>query len=360
MDRKVKVAQYGCGKMSLFLMRYVLEHGGELVAAFDMNPAVIGKDVGEHLGKEPMGITVSDAKDADAVLKQTRPDVCVIATRSTMAELKEAFSVCAVNGVNAISTCEEALYPWNSSEEITKELDQLAKAHGCTLCGSGYPDMYWGSLITTLAGSMHKITKICGSSSYNVEDYGIALAEGHGAGLSLKEFDEQIGNYNDLTYAETVEKIKDGTVVPSYMWNQNGWLCSQLGLHITSQTQKCLPITHPTNLYSSTLDMTVKAGDATGMSAVVTTKTEEGITLETQCLGYVYGPEDFDKNEWTFEGEPETTIVVNRPATVELTCATLVNRIPMLIDAEPGYITTEKMPVNHYLTKAMGAYVKSR
>ena len=109
MDRKVKVAQYGCGKMSLFLMRYVLEHGAELVAAFDMDPAVIGKDVGEHLGKEPMGLKISDAKEADAILKEKKPDVCVIATRSTMAELKEAFSVCAVNGVNAISTCEEAL-----------------------------------------------------------------------------------------------------------------------------------------------------------------------------------------------------------------------------------------------------------
>ena len=33
MERKVKVAQYGCGKMSRWLMRYVLEHDGELVAA---------------------------------------------------------------------------------------------------------------------------------------------------------------------------------------------------------------------------------------------------------------------------------------------------------------------------------------
>ena len=96
--------------------------------------------------------------------------------------------------------------------------------------------------------------------------------------------------------------------------------------------------------------MTVKAGDATGMSAIVTTETEEGITLETQCLGYVYGPEDFDKNEWSFHGEPDTTVIVNRPATVELTCATLVNRIPMLIDAPAGYITTEKnagQPLSH-------------
>ncbi len=359
MNRKVKVAQYGCGKMSIYLMRYVLEHGAELVAAFDMNPAVIGKDVGIHMGKEEIGLKISDAKEADAILGELKPDVCVIATRSTVAELEEAYTICAKHGINAIATCEEALYPWNSSYDITAKLDQLAKEGGCTLCGSGYPDMYWGSLITTLAGSIHNITKICGSSSYNVEDYGIALAEGHGAGLSIEEFEKQIGKYNDLNYEETVEAIKNGIVVPSYMWNQNGWLCSQLNLHITSQTQKCVPITHPKDLTSSTLGTTIKAGDATGMSAIVTTETEEGITLETQCLGYVYGPEDFDKNEWTFEGEPATTVIVNRPATVELTCATLVNRIPMLIDAEPGYVTTEKMPVNHYLLKPMNEYVKS-
>ena len=203
MDRKIRIAQYGCGKMSHYLMRYVLEKGGELVAAFDMNPAMIGTDIGTHLGMEKLGITISDAKDASEILSKEKPDVCIIATRSTMAELKEAFSVCAQNGINAISTCEEALYPWNSSKEITEELDALAKANNCTLCGSGYPDMYWGSLITTLAGSMHRITKICGSSSYNVEDYGIALAEGHGAGLNIEDFERQIGAYNNLDYHQT-------------------------------------------------------------------------------------------------------------------------------------------------------------
>lgn len=339
-------------------MRYMLEKGVEIVAAFDIRPDIVGRDIGEIIGCENVGVKISDVKDADRLLAELKPDVCVVATRSTMTDIKDAFKVCAKNGVNAISTCEESLYPWNSSPAITKELDELAKKNNCTLAGSGYPDMYWGVLIDTLAGSMHKITRIEGSSSYNVEDYGIALAEGHGAGLSLEEFAEKIGKYNNLAYDEIKEKIESGEIEPSYMWNQNGWLCSRLGLTPISQTQKCIPMTHTEDLHSSTLGMTIKAGYATGMSAVVTTETAEGITIETQCIGKVYAPGEFDKNEWTFYGEPDTTVIVNRPATVELTCATLVNRIPALINSEPGYVTTEKLPNNKYIVGPMNDYVK--
>ena len=38
MEKRLRIAQYGCGKMSVYLMRYVLEKGAELIAAFDVNP----------------------------------------------------------------------------------------------------------------------------------------------------------------------------------------------------------------------------------------------------------------------------------------------------------------------------------
>ncbi len=361
MDRKVRIAQYGCGKMSAYLMRYALEKGAELVAAFDMNPAVIGRDVSEIIKcSDKVGVTISAAKDADAILKSTKPDVCIIATRSTVAELEEVYTICAKNGVNAIATCEEALYPWNSSPELTAKLDRLAKEGNCTLCGSGYPDLFWGTMITNLAGSMASIKKIKGSSSYNVEDYGIALAEGHGAGMTLAEFEQKIGNYNSLSSDEIKALVERGEYIPSYMWNQNGWLCDKLGLTITSQTQKCIPHTYKKDLHSDTLGMTIKAGDATGMSAIVTTETAEGITFETECIGKVYAPDEFDKNEWTVFGEPDTTVIVNGPATVELTCGTIVNRIPQLIDAKPGYVTTNNFPDNRYMVKPINFYVKSK
>ncbi|WP_291448120.1 dihydrodipicolinate reductase [Desulfovibrio sp.] len=354
---KLRIAQYGCGKMAKYTMRYVYEKGGEIVAAFDVNPEIIGRDIGEIMGGPARGVKVRDAAEADAVLASLKPDACIITTMSLMRDIRDALLVCARNGVDAITTNEEAIFPMNSSPSLTREVDALAKKTGCTISGSGYQDVFWGNLIATLAGAMHKINKIRGSSSYNVEDYGIALAKAHGAGLNLADFEKEIAAADNISPAERQKLIDRGEFLPSYMWNVNGWLAERLGLTVKSQVQKCVPQTHDKELHSETLGMTIPAGYATGMSAVVTTETEEGVTLETECVGKVYAPEEFDRNDWTLYGEPDTQVVINRPSTVELTCATIVNRIPDLINAAPGYVTTDLMPVNRYRTKPLDAYL---
>ena len=358
MDRKIRVVQYGVGKMSVFTMRYVYEKGGEIVGAIDINPNVIGKDIGEIMNTDNKGVIVESVENARKVLENTKPDICIVTTMSLFSDVESALMLCAELGVNAITTCEEAFFPANSNPNLTNKIDELAKKNNCTITGSGYQDIYWGQLISSIAGSTHKITKIKGSSSYNVEDYGIALAKAHGAGLSLDEFDKQVASADKISDEERQKIIDSGTYTPSYMWNVNGWLCEKLGLHIISQTQKCVPQTYKEDLYSSTLNMTVKASDATGMSAVVTTNTEEGIVIESECIGKVYSKEDYDKNEWTIYGEPNTTIVVARPSTVELTCASIVNRIPDVINSKPGYVPTCEMGELNYRPKALNEYVK--
>ena len=339
----MKVIQYGCGKMSKYTMRYVYEKGGEIVGAIDVNPAVIGKDIGTIMETETKGVVVENVDKAREVLSTTKPDACIITTMSLLSDLEEALLLCAELGVNAITTCEEAFFPGNSNPNLTAKIDELAKQNNCTITGSGYQDIFWGQLVTSICGATQSIKKIVGESWYNVEDYGIALAEAHGAGLTLDEFDEKIASVDRMSKEERQKLIDDGVYSPSYMWNVNGWLCQKLGLTVKSQTQKCVPETYSENIESSTLGMTIKAGDATGMSAVVTTETEEGITLETKCVGKVYAPDEYDINEWTVIGEPNTTVTVRRPATVELTCASVVNRLPDLVKAKPGFVPTSSM-----------------
>lgn len=358
MDRKVKVVQIGTGKMAVYTMRYVEEKGGEVVGAVDVNPQVIGKDIGSIMGSTEKGVKVTALDQAKEMLEQVKPDICIVETMSLFADVEDVLYLCAELGINAITTCEEAFYPWNSNPNATKKIDEMARKTGCTITGSGYQDIYWGQLISSIAGSTQTIKKIKGSSSYNVEDYGIALAKAHGAGLTMDEFEKEVASADNISSEERQKIINEGKFAPSYMWNTNGWLCGKLGLTPIEQTQKCVPQVADEDIASITLGMTVKAGTATGMSAVVTTKTKEGITIESECIGKVYGPQDFDKNEWTIQGEPDTTITVARPATVELTCASIVNRIPDVINAEPGYRTTDQLGELHYRVQPLNSYIK--
>lgn len=340
---KIKFVQIGCGKMALYTVRYAINNGYELVGAFDINKEIIGKDIESVMNISGVKIKIQDISLLDLSLKTTKPDVAIVTTMSLMKDVYDTLKICALNGVNTITTCEEAFYPMNSSPKITKELDDIAVANKCTITGSGYQDAFWGNLITNICGATNRITMIKGSSSYNVEDYGIALAKAHGAGLTMDEFKKNVASADEISVEERNKLIESGEYSPSYMWSTNGWLCDKLGLTVVSQTQKCVPMTHTEDIYSTTLKMNIKKGDATGMSAVVTTKTKEGITIVSECIGKVYSKDDCDRNIWTITGDVDTTFVVERPNTVELTCATVINRIPDLIKCAPGYVPTSRM-----------------
>lgn len=356
---KLRIVQIGCGKMSKYTMRYVYEKGAEIVGAFDINEKLIGKDISEIIECDPKNIKVENINLLAERLKEIKPDAAIVTTMSLIKDVHDVLRTCVKNGINTITTCEEAFFASNSNPKIFRELDVLAKANNCTITGCGYQDIFWGNLISVIAGSTHKITKIKGSSSYNVEDYGIALANAHGAGLSLEEFEKNIASIDKITEEERTKLIDEGKFLPSYMWNVAGWLADKLGLEITNIKQECIPTTHETDLHSDTLGMDIKAGNVTGMSAVVTADTKEGITIEAECIGKVYDKDEFDVNKWSIIGEATTSVTIERPQTVELTCADIVNRIPDLINAKPGFVETSKMPEPRYRIKDLNEYIKT-
>ena len=263
--KNYKVVQYGCGKMSVYTMKYALEKGYEIVGAVDINENIIGKDISEIIGVEELGVKITDVKNTESLLKEVKPDIVIVTTMSLMNDIKDIFMLCAKLGINAISTCEEALYPFNSSPKLALELDKIAKENNCTITGSGYQDVFWGNLIYTLAGATHKINKIKGSSSYNVEDYGIALAEAHGVGLTKEEFNNKIAVVDNISIDERQKLINNGEFLPSYMWNTNGWICDKFNLTVKSQIQKCVPIIADEDITSTTLNMKIPKGNVIGM-----------------------------------------------------------------------------------------------
>lgn len=358
MERKIKLVQIGCGKMSKLILQYATNLNCEIVGAVDTNPALIGTDVGLVFGNTEIGVKVTDNKDLEKVLKKTKPDIAVLTTMSLLNDCEYALRICAQNGVNTITTCEEAFFSQNSNPNLWEEINRLAKCTNCTIVGSGYQDIFWGNLISNLAASTTQITKIKGSSSYNVEDYGIALADAHGAGFTKERFESEIASVDNISTSERNTLIQNREFMASYMWNVVGWLGDKLNLNIIEMSQKCVPIMTEEDLHSETLQMDVKSGFVRGMSAVVKASTKEGIEIEAECIGKIYTSTEFDQNEWTVSGSPTTTMVISKPCTAELTCADVVNRIPDVINAESGFIPTSKLSEPSYKHQDLNLYVQ--
>ena len=340
--RRIKAVVYGVGSMGSVATRMMLEKGVDIVGALARSPEKVGRDLGEVAGLGfQTGVTVED--DPDRVLSSREVDIAVIAVASYMSDMYEHLRRCAEHGVNAVTIAEEALYPWNSSPMATAELDRLARRHGVTLTGTGHQDVYWVNLVSMVLATAHRIETVTGRASWNVDDFGPEVAKDQRVDTSVEDFDRW---------------LEEADRPPSFGRNTLGALVEDLGLSVAAQESTTRPEIAKQPVPSKSLGITVDTGRVIGFTDVDTVRSHQGITLTFEMTGRLYLEGEADINDWTVTGEPELRLLNPAVPTGVTTCTQLVNRIPDVINAPPGFITIEKLPPLRYRTFPLGIYVR--
>jgi 4-hydroxy-tetrahydrodipicolinate reductase len=137
MARKIRAVQVGCGPIGCAVAKLALERSDiQLVGALDVDPAKVGRDLGEVAGLgHAVGIRISD--DMDGIFSQARADLAFHQTGSSLKAVFPQLAKILDYGVNIVSSTEELAYPYRRQPDLAAEIDKLARANKATVLATG-------------------------------------------------------------------------------------------------------------------------------------------------------------------------------------------------------------------------------
>ena len=133
----IKVIHIGIGPIGAGVVRQVAGRRGlTIVGAVDIDPAKIGRDLGDvcAVGRK-LKVKVTD--DIARTIKAVRPDVAILCTSSSLKKVVPEFEAVLKLKVPIVSTTEELVYPVKSNAAVARRIDALAKRSRVAVLGTG-------------------------------------------------------------------------------------------------------------------------------------------------------------------------------------------------------------------------------
>ena len=123
----IKVMHFGLGPIGAAIVRQVAARPGfKIVGAIDIDPAKVGRDLGDIVGlSKRIGVKVSG--DAAKALKSARPDVVILCTSSSIKKVLPQIELILKSKIAIVSTTEELSYPNYTHIRQARQVHALAK-----------------------------------------------------------------------------------------------------------------------------------------------------------------------------------------------------------------------------------------
>lgn len=188
----MKIVHEGVGSIGKDTIILILDDQRlKIVGLVDTNPEYTGKDLGKLLGTDNLGIKVR--ADLKALLRETKPDIVVQTTSSTLEEITPSIEAAVRNGINVVTSAEQSVYPEFISKEKADYIDRLARENNVRVLGTGVNP---GFAMDTYPLQVYKnegFDNLISMTVYRWDDTTerrVPLLRKTGAGLNINEFDE--------------------------------------------------------------------------------------------------------------------------------------------------------------------------
>ena len=322
MNETISVAQYGIGPIGAEIARLLLSKPWvKLVAAVDIDPQKIGKDVGDVIGLgRQAGVKVTRELE-------TKPRVVCHSTGSRLREVSSQLKDLLGRGAHVVSTCEELSFPIDKA--IREELDQAARAKNVTLLGTGVnPGFVMDKLPLT-------ITLVC----QKVESVDIIRIQN--ASTRREPLQRKVGA--SMTTAQFRAAVEAGKI--KHMGLRESLLLVGRGLGVEFEQvsdEKIEPIVAEREVVTQYLK--VAPGQVAGVHQTIDGRGKINVRLELRM--YV-GAEDVAADRVIVRGVPDVEMEIKGGVHGDrATAAMVVNAIPRVIQARPGVLTMDDIPIS--------------
>ena len=324
----IRVMFMGLGPIGCAVVKQVAARKGfKIVGAIDVDPAKVGKDLGEVAGVGRK-LRVKVTADAKAALKAARPDVVAHCTVSSIkAAVPQIQAILAARGP-VVSSTEELSYPWRANRAAAKTIDALAKKAKVAVLGTGInPGFAMDALPIVLTGICQEVRRVEVDRVQDARIRRLPFQKKIGATLTPKEFDQLVATkaVRHVGLTESVSMLADA-----------------LGFKIDRVTDEIKPKIAEAAVTSDFL--TVEPGQVCGIvqDGIGWRKGEAVISLHMEA--YLGAPETYD--EVRIEGSPNLKVRALGGYHGDIATASIVvNSLPKVLDAKPGLHTMRTMPI---------------
>jgi len=327
MPDKISVIQYGLGPIGSAVARHITEHPQlQLVGGVDIDPAKVGKDLGEVIGLgRHLGLLVT--RTLADTLTRTGADIVTHCTSSYLDTLKPQILEILAAELDIVSTSEELSFPWLAHPKDADEIDAAAKRAGRTVLATGVnPGFLMDTLPLTLTAICQRVDRIAIKRVINATIRRGPFQVKIGCGMSVEEFNA---------------KMAAGRMGHVGLIESTGMVFDTLGKTLERFETSVEPILADGPIKTPYVE--VQPGRVRGLKQVAHGYSREGEFLTLTFIAALDAGDEQDTI--TVTGRPNLEVTLKGTNGDLATVAIAVNAIKRVRAAAPGLLTMRDLPI---------------